>query len=103
MGNTAVTVGIFCGATVATIRPLVVWFVRWRSGLPKFTPRASGLTGNRKPYARECALRYVILDSATATVSLNPAMCKIVYDRLGWDYLQGWTLLTAAAPHGEKG
>jgi hypothetical protein len=38
------------------MRPFVPWSGCFSVVLLKFTPRASGLTGNRKPNARECAL-----------------------------------------------
>jgi len=38
------------------MRPFVPWSGCFSMVLLKFTPRASGLTGNRKPNARECAL-----------------------------------------------
>jgi hypothetical protein len=38
------------------MRPFVPWSSCFSVVLWKFTPRAPGLTGNRKPNARECAL-----------------------------------------------
>jgi len=49
--------------------------------LVKFTPRASGLTGNRKPNARECALRFVValLPHGDADgAEKNPALLSII-------------------------
>jgi hypothetical protein len=45
------------------MRPTVPWSYGFSGGVVvplKFTPRASGLTGDRKPYARECAVHYII-------------------------------------------
>lgn len=39
------------------MRSFVPWSGCFSVVLLKFTPRATGLTGNRKPNARECALQ----------------------------------------------